>query len=59
VQERLKRKWATVEALVGAEKRIEMIAEDLVRHFEDRSAALGGKGMIVCMSRRICVPSRT
>jgi type I restriction enzyme R subunit len=55
VQERLKRKWATVEALVGAEKRIEMIAEDLVRHFEDRSAALGGKGMIVCMSRRICV----
>lgn len=54
-QERLKRKWATVEALVGSEKRLEMIAEDLVRHFEDRSAALGGKGMIVCMSRRICV----
>ncbi|HKH83303.1 MAG TPA: HsdR family type I site-specific deoxyribonuclease, partial [Gemmatimonadales bacterium] len=54
-QERLKRKWATVEALVGSDKRIEMIAEDLVRHFEDRSVALGGKGMIVCMSRRICV----
>ncbi|WP_046867700.1 type I restriction endonuclease subunit R [Microvirga massiliensis] len=54
-QERLKRKWATIEALVGSEKRLEMISEDLVRHFEDRSAALGGKGMIVCMSRRICV----
>jgi type I restriction enzyme, R subunit len=32
-----------------------MIAEDLVRHFEARTAALEGKGMIVCMSRRICV----
>jgi type I restriction enzyme, R subunit len=32
-----------------------MIAEDLIRHFEARSAALDGKAMIVCMSRRICV----
>src|ERR1019366_5042823 len=54
-QERLKRKWASVEALVGAEKRIALVAEDLVRHFEARTAALDGKGMIVCMSRRICV----
>jgi type I restriction enzyme, R subunit len=54
-QERLIRKWASVEALVGAEKRFAMIAEDLVRHFEARTAALEGKGMIVCMSRRICV----
>ena len=54
-QEKLKRKWASVEALVGAEKRLRMVAEDLVRHFEDRVAALEGKGMIVCMSRRICV----
>jgi type I restriction enzyme, R subunit len=54
-QERLKRKWASVEALVGADKRLAMIAEDLIRHFEARSAALDGKAMIVCMSRRICV----
>ena len=54
-QERLKRKWASVEALVGADKRLAMIAEDLVRHFEARTAALDGKAMIVCMSRRICV----
>jgi type I restriction enzyme R subunit len=54
-QERIKRKWATVEALVGSEKRLAMIAADLVRHFEDRVAALDGKAMIVCMSRRICV----
>jgi type I restriction enzyme R subunit len=54
-QERLKRKWASVEALVGADKRLALIAEDLVRHFEARVAALDGKAMIVCMSRRICV----
>ncbi|PWS34589.1 DEAD/DEAH box helicase [Falsiroseomonas bella] len=54
-QERLKRRWASVEALVGSEKRLALVAEDLVRHFEDRVAALDGKGMIVCMSRRICV----
>ena len=35
-QERLKRKWASVEALVGSEKRLALVAEDLVRHFEDR-----------------------
>jgi type I restriction enzyme R subunit len=54
-QERLKRRWASVEALVGAEKRLALIAEDLVQHFEARVAALDGKAMIVCMSRRICV----
>ena len=54
-QERLKQKWATVVALVGAEKRLKLIAEDLVRHFEDRVAAMDGKAMMVCMSRGICV----
>jgi type I restriction enzyme, R subunit len=54
-QERLKRKWASVEALVGSEKRLALVADDLVKHFEARVAALDGKAMIVCMSRRICV----
>ena len=54
-QERLKRKWASVEALVGSEKRLALVAADIVRHFEDRTASLDGKAMIVCMSRRICV----
>jgi type I restriction enzyme, R subunit len=54
-QERLKRKWASVEALVGSEKRLALVGDDLVKHFEDRVAALDGKAMIVCMSRRICV----
>ncbi|WP_374247769.1 type I restriction endonuclease subunit R [Thermomonas sp.] len=54
-QEKLKRKWATVETLVGSEKRLALVAKDLVAHFEARLAALDGKAMVVCMSRRICV----
>lgn len=54
-QERLKRKWSTVEALVGSERRLKMVAADLVAHFEARVEAMDGKAMIVCMSRRICV----
>ncbi|HLP41362.1 MAG TPA: type I restriction endonuclease subunit R, partial [Fibrobacteria bacterium] len=52
-QERFKQKWSTVEALVGSDKRLRMVAEDMVRHFEER--VLKGKAMVVCMSRRICV----
>ena len=44
-----------LEALVGAEERIELVAGDLVEHFEERLEAMDGKAMIVCMSRRICV----
>jgi len=54
-QEKLKAKWATVEALVGSKKRLVMIAQDLVTHFEEKLEALDGKGMVVCMSRRIAV----
>ena len=54
-QERLKRKWANVEAVVGAEKRLAMVAKDHVEHFENRVVGMDGKAMIVCMSRRICV----
>jgi type I restriction enzyme R subunit len=54
-RERLKSKWAALEALVGDPKRIALVAKDLVEHFERRREALSGKAMIVCMSRRICV----
>jgi type I restriction enzyme R subunit len=54
-KERLKSKWATLEKLVGAEKRIQLIASDLLKHWEARLEAMDGKAMIVCMSRRICV----
>jgi type I restriction enzyme, R subunit len=54
-KERLKSKWAQLEAVVGAQQRLELIAQDIVDHFERRLEAMDGKGMIVCMSRRICV----
>jgi len=54
-KEKLKTKWAALEALVGNPKRIALIAEDLVKHYERRLEAMEGKAMIVCMSRRICV----
>jgi type I restriction enzyme, R subunit len=52
---KLRSKWSRMEALVGAENRIAQVADDLVKHFETRLDAMDGKGLIVCMSRRICV----
>jgi type I restriction enzyme R subunit len=54
-KEKLKSKWAQLEALVGSDKRVRLVAEDLVQHFEDRLAIMDGKAMVVCMSRRICI----
>ena len=54
-REKLKTKWAQLEAVVGAEKRVRQIAEDIVDHFKDRLEVLHGKAMVVCMSRRICI----
>lgn len=54
-RQKLKAKWARLEAIVGNEHRLELIAADIIQHFESRDAVLDGKAMIVCMSRRICV----
>ena len=54
-KEKLKTKWAQLEAVVGAKKRLDLVARDIVEHFEKRLEAMDGKAMIVCMSRRICV----
>ena len=54
-RERLRSKWARLEAMVGTERRIGLIAKDIVDHFECRLDVMDGKGMIVGMSRRICV----
>lgn len=53
--EKLKAKWSAVEALVGSDKRLAQVAEDMVAHLEARIEAMNGKAMAVCMSRRICV----
>ena len=54
-REKLKTKWAQLEAVVGAKKRVALIARDMVEHFESRTDAMAGKAMVVCMSRRICI----
>ncbi|WP_222910852.1 type I restriction endonuclease subunit R [Pseudomonas sp. DNDY-54] len=60
-QSRLKSRWAALEKVVGAEPRIKSVAADLVEHFEARNRGIvgmgqfPGKGMIVAMSREICV----
>lgn len=57
-KEKLKSKWARLEAIVGASERVKLIAKDIVEHFEKREQAQeteGGKGMIVVMSRRIAI----
>ena len=54
-KEKLKSKWAQLEAVVGSDKRVKLVARDLVDHFEKRLETIEGKAMVVCMSRRICV----
>ncbi|MCK4830146.1 type I restriction endonuclease subunit R, partial [bacterium] len=54
-KEKLKSRWARLEAIVGSKKRIKQIAKDIVTHFEGRLNVLDGKAMVVCMSRRICI----
>jgi type I restriction enzyme R subunit len=49
-------KWTQIEKLVGADKRLDAVVSDILHHFDARLEAMdGGKAMIVCMSRRICV----
>ncbi|PIE91252.1 MAG: type I restriction endonuclease subunit R [Acidobacteria bacterium] len=54
-KQKLKTRWAALEAMVGAEERIKLVVKDLAAHFEKRLDTIDGKAMIVCMSRRICV----
>ena len=54
-KDKLKSKWAKLEAMIGSESRIKLVAQDVVEHFENRISALDGKGMFVAMSRRIAV----
>lgn len=54
-KEQLKTRWAQLEAVVGSEHRVKLIAQDIVEHFEARLAVMDGKAMIVAMSRRIAV----
>ncbi len=51
--QKTKSKWTQVEALIGADQRIQRVAADIVAHFEARQEVFEGKVMVVAMSRRI------
>ncbi len=55
VKGRLKSKWAKLEAMVGSEDRVRLVAKDILEHYDRRCEILEGKAMIVAMSRRIAV----
>lgn len=54
-KEKQKSKWSSLEALAGSEKRLKLVAKDIVEHYEKRQETIVGKAMIVAMSRRIAV----
>ncbi|MCI4626702.1 MAG: DUF3387 domain-containing protein, partial [Candidatus Magnetoovum sp. WYHC-5] len=54
-KEKAKAKWAQLEAIVGHKDRLKVVAADIITHFDKRSEVFFGKGMIICMSRRIAV----
>lgn len=43
------------ESIVGHKDRLDIVANDIVTHFEDRTATLEGKALVVCMSRMVAV----
>ena len=53
--EKSKADLSGLEALVGSNERMEMLADDIIAHYEDRQYVLTGKAMIVCMTRRIAI----
>lgn len=54
-KDKAKAKWAQLEAIVGHRDRLKTVAADIIDHFGKRQEVFEGKGMIVCMSRRIAV----
>lgn len=54
-QQKAKAKWTTLESIVGSDRRLRNLANDIVSHFEQRQKVFEGKAMIVTMSRRIAI----
>lgn len=53
--EKSKSDLTSIEAVVGSSKRLNMLADDIIIHYEDRKYVLTGKAMIVCMTRKIAI----
>ena len=55
VIEQSKAELAKLETVIGSKQRLEMLAKDIISHYEQRQDILNGKAMIVCMSRKIAI----
>lgn len=53
--EKSKSDMSTLEAIIGAKERLDMLTDDIIAHYEDRQYVLTGKSMIVCFNRRIAI----
>ncbi len=53
--EKSKTDLSSIEAVVGSRDRLNMLADDIIAHYEDRQYVLTGKAMIVCMTRKIAI----
>ena len=53
--EKSKADLTSIEAVVGSPERLNMLADDIIAHYEDRQYVLTGKAMIVCMTRKIAI----
>src|SRR6266545_4582340 len=59
-QRTLQRAFRMIEQVVGAPERLRQVAADIVAHWERRReqmakhTGVSGKGLIVCLSRRVC-----
>ena len=53
--EKSKADLSSIEVLVGSNERLNMLADDIIAHYEDRQYVLTGKAMIVCMTRKIAI----
>ncbi|WEK54561.1 MAG: type I restriction endonuclease subunit R [Candidatus Cohnella colombiensis] len=51
--EKLKKDIVTMEAVIGDEDRLNLVVDDILKHYEIRKEMLEGKAMIVAYSRKI------
>lgn len=55
VIEKSKSDLSSIEAIIGSMERLNLLADDIIAHYEDRQYVLTGKAIIVCMTRRIAI----
>lgn len=51
--EESKSKLSSMEVIIGDDDRLQLLAKDIIEHYNERKDILSGKAMIVCMSRKI------